>query len=164
MCWRNHGSQSQWCVNIYVRLWLKIASWELLLGSVTHPWLESPSRKCPLLNIWFLFGSEGNRSVTIRKSKTLISDPSCTNCVNFLNGFTALGGTWVAQSVKCLTSAQVMIWFVSSSPTLGSLLSAQKLFQVSQLWDSVSLSAVWRYCLLCYNLELRTYIASRPFG
>ena len=37
---------------------------------------------------------------------------------------------WVAQLVKCLTLAQVMIsWFVSSSPTVGSLLSAQ-----SWLW------------------------------
>ena len=36
------------------------------------------------------------------------------------------GGTWVAQSVKRPTWAQVTIsWFVSSSPALGSLLSAQ---------------------------------------
>ena len=35
---------------------------------------------------------------------------------------------WVAQSVKCLTSAQVMIsWFVSSSPMLGSVLTARSL-------------------------------------
>ena len=48
---------------------------------------------------------------------------------------------WVAQSVKRLTSAQVMIlWFVSSSPTLGSVLTAQSLEPAS---DSVtpSLSA-----------------------
>ena len=32
-------------------------------------------------------------------------------------------GTWVAQLLECATSAQVMIWrFMSSSPTLGSLL------------------------------------------
>ena len=36
-----------------------------------------------------------------------------------------LRGTWVPQSVKRPTSAQVMIsWFVSLSPALGSLLSA----------------------------------------
>ena len=45
-------------------------------------------------------------------------------------------GTWVAQSVKCLTSAQVMIsWLVSSSPALGSVLTARSLEPVS---DSVS--------------------------
>ena len=39
-------------------------------------------------------------------------------------------GTWVAQSVKHLTSAQVMIsWFVSLSPASGSVLSAR-----SRLW------------------------------
>ena len=35
-------------------------------------------------------------------------------------------GAWVAQSVKCLTSAQVMIsWFMSPSPALGSVLTTQ---------------------------------------
>ena len=38
------------------------------------------------------------------------------------------GGTWVAQSVKRLTSAQVTISpLVSSSPTSGSVLTAQSL-------------------------------------
>ena len=37
-------------------------------------------------------------------------------------------GAWGAQSVKCPTSAQVMISrFVSSSPTLGSVLAAWSL-------------------------------------
>ena len=45
-------------------------------------------------------------------------------------------GTWVAQLVNCLTSAQVMIsQFVSSSPTSGSVLTAQSLEPTS---DSVS--------------------------
>ena len=45
-------------------------------------------------------------------------------------------GTWVAQSVKRPTSAQVMIsQFVGSSPTLGSVLTAQSLEPAS---DSVS--------------------------
>ena len=37
-------------------------------------------------------------------------------------------GTWVAQLVKQLTLAQVMIsWFVGSSPAMGSVLTAQSL-------------------------------------
>ena len=45
-------------------------------------------------------------------------------------------GTWVAQSVKHPASAQVMIsWFVGSSPTSGSVLTAQSLEPAS---DSVS--------------------------
>ena len=50
-------------------------------------------------------------------------------------------GAWVAQSVKHLTLAQVMIWqFVGSSPASGSVLTAQSLEPAS---DSVtpSLSA-----------------------
>ena len=47
-----------------------------------------------------------------------------------------LRGAWVAQSVKALTSAQVMIlWFMGSSPTSGSVLTAQSLELAS---DSVS--------------------------
>ena len=43
---------------------------------------------------------------------------------------------WVAQSVKCPTSAQVMIsWFVGLSPASGSVLTAQSLEPAS---DSVS--------------------------
>ena len=39
---------------------------------------------------------------------------------------TDLWGTWVAQSVKRPTLAQVMMsWFVSSRPALGSMLTAQ---------------------------------------
>ena len=45
-------------------------------------------------------------------------------------------GTWMVQSVKPPTSAQVMILrFVGSSPALGSVLTAQSLEPVS---DSVS--------------------------
>ena len=45
-------------------------------------------------------------------------------------------GAWVAQSVKHLTSAQVMIsWVVGSSSASGSVLTAQSLEPVS---DSVS--------------------------
>ena len=49
-----------------------------------------------------------------------------------------LRGAWVAQLVKCLASAQVMISrFVTSSPASGSVLTAQGLEPAS---DSVSLS------------------------
>ena len=45
-------------------------------------------------------------------------------------------GTWMAQSVKCLTLAQVMIsLLVGLSPTSGSVLTAQSLEPAS---DSVS--------------------------
>ena len=47
-------------------------------------------------------------------------------------------GTWVTQLVKHPTSAQVMIsQFVCSSPSLGSVLTAQSMESAS---DSVSLS------------------------
>ena len=47
-------------------------------------------------------------------------------------------GDWVAQSVKRLTLAQVMIsWFMSMSPALGSVLTAQSL---EPALGSVSLS------------------------
>ena len=51
---------------------------------------------------------------------------------------THFGGTWVAQSVKRPTSAQVMIsQFVGLSPALGSVLTARSLEPAS---DSVCLS------------------------
>ena len=47
-----------------------------------------------------------------------------------------LRGTWVTQSVKCPTLAQVMITqFMGSSPALGSVLTVQNLEPAS---DSVS--------------------------
>ena len=65
-------------------------------------------------------------------------------------------GAWVAQSVKRPTSAQVMIsQFVGSSPTSGSVLTAQSL---EPAWDSVSpsLSAPPLLTLcLCLSLKNR---------
>ena len=61
-------------------------------------------------------------------------------------------GSWVAQSVKCLTSAQVMIsQSVGLSPTSGSVLTAQILEPAS---DSVSspLSAS-PMLMLCLSLS-----------
>ena len=53
--------------------------------------------------------------------------------------------TWVAQAVEHLISAQIIIyWFVSSSPTLGSLLSAQSLLQI----PSPHLSLHLPHCVL----------------
>ena len=61
-------------------------------------------------------------------------------------------GAWVAQLVKYLTSAQVMIsWFMGSSPASGSVLSVRSLEPAS---DSVSpsLSAPPRLAL-CVSLS-----------
>ena len=52
------------------------------------------------------------------------------------------GGTWVAQLVELLTLAQVVIsWFLSWSPTSGSLLSAQSLIRVLRSPLSLTLPA-----------------------
>ena len=61
-------------------------------------------------------------------------------------------GTWVAQSVKPPTSAQVMIsQFVSSSPTSGSVLAVWSLEPVS---DSVSPSlSAPPLLMLCLSLK-----------
>ena len=48
-------------------------------------------------------------------------------------------GTWVAQLVKHVTSVQVIIsWFLSSSPTGGSLLSVQRPTALDPLPPSLS--------------------------
>ena len=61
-------------------------------------------------------------------------------------------GAWVAQSVKCLTLAQAMIsLFVSSSPVLGSVLTAQSLESASDS-GSPSLSAP-HPVMLCLSLS-----------
>ena len=62
-------------------------------------------------------------------------------------------GAWVAQSVKRLTSAQVMIlWLVSLSPTSGSVLTVQSLKPAS---DSVSPSlSAPSLLMLCLSLSL----------
>ena len=63
-----------------------------------------------------------------------------------------LGGAWVAQWVKHLTSAQVMISrFVSLSPTSGSVLTAQSLEPASAS-VSPSLSAL-PLLMLCLSLS-----------
>ena len=63
-------------------------------------------------------------------------------------GFTS-SGAWVAQSVKRLTSAQVMIsQLVSSSPASGSVLTAQSLEAASvSVSPSVSASTLLMLCL-----------------
>ena len=63
-------------------------------------------------------------------------------------------GTWVAQPVKNLTSAQVMISrFMSSSPVSGSVLTAQSLEPASGS-VSTSLSAP-PLLVLCVSLPLK---------
>ena len=66
---------------------------------------------------------------------------------------TAPWGAWMVQSVKHLTSAQVMIsWFVGSSPVSGSVLTGQSL---EPALDSVSLSLFLSLCLsTAYTLSL----------
>ena len=61
----------------------------------------------------------------------------------------SLRGTWVAQSVKRPTSAQVMILrFVGLSPALGSVLTAQSLDPASNSVSlSVSASTLLTLCL-----------------
>ena len=67
-------------------------------------------------------------------SLSLCPSPTHALSPSFKNRYS--GGAWVAQSVKCLNSAQVMISrFVSSSPTSDSVLTAQSLEPAS---DSVS--------------------------
>ena len=63
-------------------------------------------------------------------------------------------GAWVAQSVKCLTSAQVMnSWFVSWSSELGSVLTPQNPEPAS---NSVSPSlSVPPQLVLCLSLSLK---------
>ena len=62
-----------------------------------------------------------------------------------------LRGAWVAQSVKHPISAQVMISrFTGSSPTLGSVLTAQSLEPAS---DSVSPSLSAPLLALCISLK-----------
>ena len=68
----------------------------------------------------------------------LVISFSLTHKINQLRKNESKSGTWVAQLVMCLTSAQVMISrFVGSSPASGSVLIAQSLEPAS---DSVSLS------------------------
>ena len=71
---------------------------------------------------------------------------SVENLVNFR-------GTWVAQSVKHPTSAQVMISrFMGSSPTSGSMLTAQSL-EPAPASVSPSLSAL-PPLVLCLSLSV----------
>ena len=67
--------------------------------------------------------------------------------------FLMFRGTWVAQSVKCPTSVQVMILqSMSSSPVLDSVLTAQSLEPAS---DSVSPPlSIPPLLTLCVSLSL----------
>ena len=59
-------------------------------------------------------------------------------------------GAWVAQSVRLLTSPQVMIsWFLNSSPASGSVLTAQSLKPASDsVAPSLSAPPLFTLCLL----------------
>ena len=59
---------------------------------------------------------------------------------------------WVAQSIECLTSAQVMIsQFVGSSPVWGFVLTVQSLLQILRL----CLFLPFSYSLLKMNKHLK---------
>ena len=62
---------------------------------------------------------------------------------------------WVAESVKHLTSAQLMIsWSVSSSPVSGSVLTAQSLETASDsVPPSLSASPLLVLCLSQRNIK-----------
>ena len=63
------------------------------------------------------------------------------------------GGTWVARSVKCLTSAQVMIsHFLSSSPMSGSVMTAHNLEPaLGSVSPSLSVPPLFILCLSLKN-------------
>ena len=73
---------------------------------------------------------------------------------------THLRGTWVAQSVKCPTSAQVTISrFMSLSPVSGSVLTAQTLEPAS---DSVFLSlSAPPLLILCLSLSVKNILKKK---
>ena len=57
-------------------------------------------------------------------------------------------GAWVAQSVKPLTLAQVMIlWSMGRSPTSGSVLTAQSLEPASDSVSPLSASSLYMHIL-----------------
>ena len=64
-------------------------------------------------------------------------------------------GAWVAQSVKWLTSVQVTIsWFMSLSPVLGSVLTAQSLEpSLDSVSPSLSAPPPFMLCLSKINLK-----------
>ena len=64
-------------------------------------------------------------------------------------------GTWVAQLVKRLTSAQVTIsWFMGLSPMLGSVLTAQRLEPASDsVSPSLSVPPLLIVSLVCLSLK-----------
>ena len=63
----------------------------------------------------------------------------------------------MAQSVECATSAQVMIlWFMSSSPTLGSQLAAVSMESALDLLSS-SLCSSWG-CVCAHSLSLNIFL------
>ena len=71
-------------------------------------------------------------------------------------------GAWVAQSVKCPTLAQVMTsWFVGSTPTLSSVLTAQSLEPAS---DSVPFSLCPPLLALCLSLFLKNQKHKKNFS
>ena len=82
------------------------------------------------INAFHSFGPEMSRITLILSTNVYTGVPHVIS--NLLEAILKKKqGTWVAQSVECLTPAQVMISRVmSSSPASGSLLSAQSQLQI----------------------------------
>ena len=125
-----------------LRLGVSQLSVRLQLRSWSHnPWVRAPRRAlCGQLGAWGLLPI-----LCLPLSLPLPYSCSVSLCLknkfkkNIKKIFTQNRGAWVAQLVKHPTLAQVMIsQRTSSSPTLGSVLTAQSLEPAS--WFCVSLS------------------------
>ena len=133
-----------------IRKWSSFILWHVqFVDNVQHHLLKGLSfSHCIFLppNENFFFNSSSNSNAQARLRTTVLETTLR------LVSKTPSGGAWVAWLVKRPTSAQVMISrSVSSSPTSGSVLTAQSLQPVS---DSVSpsLSAPPLF-MLCLSLS-----------
>ena len=98
---------------------------------------------------WVLHVSVGSLNCTPEINITLYVNRHLNKNLKKIFLSKIMRGTWMAQCVQHPTLAQVMIsQFMSSSPTLGSVLTARSLEPVS---DSVSLSLCLSLLTLCLS-------------
>ena len=85
---------------------------------------------------------QGMQAVSTFKNQSM-------HCITSIDGIRKTRGAWVAKLVKRLTSAEVMIlWLMSSSPLLGSVLTAQRLEPaLDSVSPSLSVSPLLKLCL-----------------
>ena len=99
------------------------------MPAATHTWHAAPSATFPSATV-ILFGSTEVMSLTNKQAAGAYAFVRSKHH----------RGTWVAHSVKHPTSAQVMVsQFVGSSPTSGSVLTAQEPGVCFGFWVSLSL-------------------------